>query len=187
MFNIRNTILIYAALFFMQFVAPPSAPAQESSDREYAIKAAFIYNFVKFVKWPERELHPPGNLTLCVTGADPFGPALEKLAEKSKTTENKLIVQRGVNPDGAAQCHLVFVGGPDGVHLERVLDAVKGKPVLTVGDSPGLAQKGVLINFFIEDNKVRFEINVGAARRSGLVVSSELLNLARIVEGGSGK
>ncbi|MBI4390128.1 MAG: YfiR family protein [Nitrospinae bacterium] len=186
LFNTRRSILIITALFFMQFAAAPPSSAQENP-REYAIKAAFIYNFVKFVRWPESAIQPSGALTLCVTGADPFGPLLEKLAEKSRATENKLTVRRGIGPEDAAQCHIVFVGDPDGDRLERVLDAVKGKPVLTVGDAPEFAHKGVAINFFIQDNKVRFEINVGAARRSGLAVSSELLNLARIVEGGPGK
>jgi len=155
-------------------------PAQEPSPTEYEVKAAFLYNFPKFVEWPPRRAAVENVLTLCVLGPNPFGKALEILQGKPVGT----MVWRVVLADSKTnlrECPVLFISASDSGNLSQILEGIKGAPVLTVGDTEGYAGRGVVVNFFLEDNKVRFEINVEASRLAGLTISSQLLKLARIV------
>jgi hypothetical protein len=147
--------------------------------REYEVKAAFLYNFARFVDWPAG-----GGVTLCLLGGDPFGGDIDIVAGKPVGT-SRLQVRRieGEQTDG---CQIVFVPASQAGRLARVLDGLKGRPVLTVGDAAGFAERGAVINFYLEQNKVRFEINIDAARRTGLPISSQLLRLARITHDRTG-
>lgn len=84
------------------------------------------------------------------------------------------------------ECSVLFISASDSGNLSQILEGIKGAPVLTVGDTEGYAGRGVVVNFFLEDNKVRFEINVEASRLAGLTISSQLLKLARIVPASGG-
>lgn len=144
---------------------------------EYQVKAAFLYNFARFVEWPA-QAHRPGELTLCIVGADPFGADINQVM--GKVVGNDRWSVRRVTSDMVTGCQLVFIGGAESSTLNKVLAGVRGRPVLTVTDSNGFAERGAVLNFYTEQNKIRFEINIDAARRSGLTISSQLLRLARI-------
>lgn len=164
-------------------LGPQNVFAQES--REYVLKAGFIYNFTKFIKWPEKianEIAIDG-LNLCVIGKDPFGRILTQLSQKAHSKGKKISIRRFQSSQEAPSCHILFISGSEKFQLQRILDKIEGLPILLIGDTPQYAQRGVGINFYIERNKTRFEINQKAVDRRGIKISSELLNLARIVEG----
>jgi len=158
------------------------ARAQSSFDREYLIKAAFLYNFLKFVEWPAEVLpEGTGTITVCLVGEDPFGEALESI--KGKTVKNKdLVIRRGQALQSLGACQLLFVSSSEKNRLPEIIGAVKGRAVLTVGELEGFTQRGGIVRFLIESNNVRFEINPDVAERMGLKISSRLLNLAKVVK-----
>lgn len=161
----------------------PPACAGAHVEREYAIKAAFLCHFARYVQWPEGVSKDP--FIIGVLGNDPFGALLDDLAAARAIGGSRLVVRRFRRQEDYTPCHILFVSGSEAERLEAALEKVKGSPVLTVGDTRGLARRGVAVNFLIERNKIRFEINPAAAKRAGLKISSKLLRLARSVrEGG---
>lgn len=150
------------------------SPAWADSTDEYRLKVAFLYNFVSFTEWPAM---PGATLTLCVYGLDPFGEDLDKLQGRT-VSGRTLAVRRSNSVDGLANCQVVFVSHAALANLPRVLDSLRGKPVLTVADSPGAARQGVILNMVTAQNRIQFAANLVAARDNGLVISSKLLRLA---------
>ena len=148
---------------------------------EYEVKAAFLYNFARFVDWPGRA---QGVVTLCLLTGDPFGGDIDIITGKP-VGGARLLVRR-IEVDQTAGCQMVFIPASQAGRFAHLLDGLKGRPVLTVGDAPGFAERGAVINFYLEQNKVRFEINIDAARRTGLPISSQLLRLARITHDRTG-
>jgi hypothetical protein len=152
--------------------------AQDQKPGEYQVKAAFLYNIAKFVQWSGMEADE--FLTLGILGEDPFSGTLDGL-EGKVVQGKKLLIQRFRSYRELRKIHMLFISPKEKENLSQILQAVKGSEVLLVGDTEGFAQKGVCINFYLEQQKVRFEINVDAARRAGLKISSNLLKLAKIV------
>lgn len=152
------------------------APAHAGSS-EYELKAAFIYQIAKFVEWPPSS----APLRLCVIGGNPFGAALETIRGKP-VNERKMEIRLLDTGAGLHDCTMLFVAAPAERHLERIVALSRGAGMLTLGDTEGFAQRGVMLNFFPEQGKLRFEINLEAARQGGVKISSKLLALARIVE-----
>ncbi|MBI4710040.1 MAG: YfiR family protein [Nitrospirae bacterium] len=138
-----------------------------------------MYNFAKFIEWPA---DAGASMNLCVYGEDPFGPALDSINDKL-VRDKKVVVKRIKYPQQLKPCQIIFISASEKEHLPQILDAVENLSILTVGDTNGFAHQGVVINFFIEDEKVRFEINPKAAEDAGLKISSKLLKLGRIVKG----
>ena len=162
--------------------ATPTAPAAAAAN-EYSVKAAFLYQFAKYVEWPAAAFDPPAGVShFCVFGDNPFGPVL------AQTLAGKLVHERPVQVEligrvGELQrCHLVFLPAAAAGSLPKVVAALGRRPVLLVGESAGFAERGGMINFIVEDGSVRFEINPRVASASGLRISSKLLELARIVD-----
>ena len=156
--------------------------AKASASREFRIKAAFLYNFAKFTVWPaEAFADAKAPLRLCVLGEDPFHGALAAL--EGRTAKNRPIVAgRLSSGDPLGQCHLLFVSASEHERLGTILKSLRGMPVLVVGDTPSFARSGGTIRLKIVSNKVRFEINVGAAQHAKLKIDSRLLKLGRIVD-----
>lgn len=177
--NLNNKKPIGKLLFAFLLVAP-GAGAQAAPPTEYEVKAAFLHNIAKFVEWPA-SAGAKGNLRLCILGRGLFGEAAGTLGGKpasGATWEVAPVAARA----NLRECRVLLIETSETAELQRVLDGIKGSPVLTVGDSEGYAEQGVMVNFYLEQNKVRFEINLASARRAGLNVSSQLLKLARIVQ-----
>ncbi len=154
------------------------------TDREYAIKAAYLYQFGRYVQWPDDTFpHDKAPLIIGVLGADPFGNVLAEIARTKQIDGRPIVVQRFASMADYTPCHILFVCSSAGP--EQTLDAIKEarkSPVLLVGEEPGFAQQGGTVNFFVDDNRVRFEINTDAAKQEQLKISSKLLSLAKIVE-----
>jgi hypothetical protein len=151
---------------------------------EYVVKAAFLYNFAKFVEWPAESFAGPASpIVFFVFGPDPFGDALKTL--KGKTANGRpIIVRYAANLGEVERCHLLFVSASEKANLPNILLNTKGWSILTVGDMHGFAQDGGIINMVKEEGRVGIEINMEAAQRSRLKISSKLLALAKIVTPG---
>ena len=150
------------------------APAWANDLPEYRLKAAFLYNFAAFTEWPAEV---GSTLALCIVGGDPFGAEIDPLHGK-KVGERSLAVQRKTTPESLKGCQIVFITTAAGGQLPRVLDAVRGQPVLTVADAPGAMQQGVMLNMAVAQGRITFEANLAAARSARLNLSSKLLRLA---------
>ena len=171
--------LLTTACLLLSAVLPAQTAQREAS--EYQVKAAFLYNFAKFVEWPDTAFtNPEAPMAFCVIGADPFGPSLDDL--QGKRVKNRPVsIQRIDAPADAQRCHVLFISSADNHRMAEITAAVKGSPVLVVGDAERFARRGGTIGFLAERNRVAFEINAGAAKGAGLTVSSQLLKLARTV------
>lgn len=167
----------YSIFFFLLFLCSPASPEAYEA-KEYEVKAAFIYNFAKFVEWPEGA--PDNVLQVCILGEDPFGKALDSLESKS-IGKRKVALNRLSSVKNSGSCHILFIASSEKRQLRSITQTLRSAKVLTIGDSEGFAKKGLIINLFMDKGKVRFEINLDAARRSGLSISPRLLELARIV------
>lgn len=150
------------------------AHAGDITAEEYRVKASFLFNFAAFTFWPEGGGE---TLSICVYGGDPFGSHLDALMDR-KVGERSVRVRRVGSVNALVDCQLVFVPRQMIGNLGRVLDGVDGQPVLTVADSPGALASGVVLNMDSSAGQIRFSVNLAAARRQGLGLSSKLLNLA---------
>jgi hypothetical protein len=166
--------------FLILFGVGKTVYGESPQQKEYAIKAAFLYNFAKFVEWPKESFENPKNVLLCVLGKNPFGSALHKMQGK-EIQGRKLKVTQTERAEDIGKYHIVFVGRSEKDDVAEILANLKGHSVLTVGDMEGFAHQGGMINFIMKQRKVRFEINADAAEQAGLKISSKLLKLATIV------
>jgi len=150
---------------------------------EYQVKAAFLYNFAKFVEWPAPAFKTAQDpIFVCVLGQNPFGKALEEVI-RAKSIEGRPVVFRQVTgAEEADACQILFVSSTEGKHFRSLYANLKPAGILTVGETQGFAANGGVINFKLDGGHVRFEINVDAAERAQLHISSKLLSLAQIVK-----
>ena len=174
--------LVLTAAMVWLAVGAPDLRAQASNPKEYQIKAIFLFNFIQFVEWPASAFDDAGApIRIGVLGDDPFDGALEAAVQGEKIRQRALVVQRAHRIGDLSGCHVIFVCRSERGSIGKIIPAVGDKPILTVGDMPDFAHWGGIINFYLEGQKVRFEINRVAAQRCGLKLSSQLLRLARIV------
>jgi YfiR/HmsC-like len=173
--------LVFAAWIVASGVT--SVFPQTEQAPEYQIKAAFLYNFAKFVEWPPA-VSPGANdpMEICVIGEDPFGNTLNQSIEGKTVSGHKLMIRRLKPAQDMKGCQVAFISSSEKNHLPSLLESLNGGGVLTVGETEGFAALGGVINFTMENDKVHFEINLDAAGRAGLKISSKLLLLARIVK-----
>jgi hypothetical protein len=154
----------------------------QSDPPEYQIKAAFLFNFVKFVDWPadtfKDEKQP---ITFCTVGQDPFRGTLDEVVSGKMSGNHSIRVQHYKLPQDILGCHILFIGSQQKKYIAAVLARLKHAPVLTVGDSEGFVQQGGIIGFVWEEDKLRFNINLGAARAAQLTLSSKLIYLANFL------
>jgi hypothetical protein len=160
-----------------------AAGAHAQALDEYQVKAAFLYNFVKFVEWPPHAFKsPPDRIAICILGRDPFGGALDD-AVNGKTFEGStFVVPRISEVRQANGCQILFVSASERKRMLAIIAELKGVGALTVGEMEGFAAQGGMINFRLEDGRVRLEVNVEAVERANLRISSKLLSLAQIVK-----
>jgi hypothetical protein len=152
----------------------PFGLAGEAENRlEYQVKAAFLFNFLKFVEWPPAAAGTPW--VIGVLGHDPFGEMLDETVRGKIVNGRRIDVRRYSQPGDVRDCNILFIGRGD---YERTgIPALAG--MLTVGEAPGFLKAGGAVNFNLDDNRVRFEIRPAAASAAGLHVSSQLLKLGR--------
>jgi len=163
-----------------------SGPAR-GAPKEYEVKAAYLYNFAKFVEWPAVAFEKPQTpYSICVLGSDPFGQFLDIAAAES-VQGRRMTVRRVGDVKGVAGCHILFVSASERRKLPDILDALGKFPTLTVGENDDFTRGGGCMRFFLLGDKVRFEINVQATERAHLKVSAKLLSLARVVGKAEGR
>jgi hypothetical protein len=150
--------------------------------REYQLKAAFLYNFAKFIDWPfEAFATADSEFIFCIIGVTPLDSILEKIAEDKTIQGRKPVVKRLSRHTEVRTCHILFIARSERSSLGEILELLEGCSAVSVSETASFAQQGGIIEFFISKNKLHFKINVDAAQRVGLTISSELLKLARIV------
>jgi hypothetical protein len=156
--------------------------AQKSKPKEYEVKATYLYNFARFVVWPATAAAAKSDaFAICVLGQDPFGPALDAIVA-GETIDGKAVSAKRVSkPQDAVGCRVLYISLSEDSRLKEVLAALDKAGVLTVSDIPLFAQRGGMIQFVQESNKVRFEVNLASAEGAGLSLSSELLKVATTV------
>lgn len=150
--------------------------------REYEVKAAFLFNFAQYVEWPAEAFQSPATpIIIGILGDDPFGEALDRIVRGETVRNRPIAIHRSRQIENLKHCHLLFVSKSERGRLARVFATLVGKHCLTVGETDRFAHNGGIINFRQQGANVRFEINLGAARQTGLTISSKLLRLASIV------
>ena len=184
----RKVVSLIAITCLLSAMALGShADSLDSSDSsEYLIKSGFIYNFAKLVQWPTTAFSQPDSpIVIGILGDDPFGATLDRIVADKKINGRALVVRRlkwSRDFKDVKDCNILFVSSSEKEHIDTVVEMMKLLPILTIGDAPGFARRGGIMNFTLEDNKVRFEVNVEAAKHADLTISSRLLTLARIVQ-----
>jgi len=175
--------LVAAALVFAVLAGER---AHAVAPTEYEVKAAFLYHFARYVEWPPDGLPPGGDVfVVTILGDDPFGPALDAALQGKTIRDRRLVVRRVTRPEDVGDSQILFIGDSATADLPRILHRIEASPILTVGEAPHFAERGGMIRFDKDRDRVGFEINVGSAERARLRISSQLLKLARIV--GAGK
>jgi hypothetical protein len=162
-------------------VAAQALWAQSPKFTDYDVKAAYLYNFGRFIEWPASVTAKSGSFTFCVLGQDPFGPALDTTLAGESIGGKGVSAKRISTPQEAAGCQIVFLSSAEDSRLNKIIEALDKEAVLTVSDMPQFSQRGGMIQFVLEGKKVRFEVNLAAAQRAGLTLSSELLKVATTV------
>jgi hypothetical protein len=187
----------------------PKAQADPATSLEYQVKAAFLYNFLQFVDWPEEKSADSNEpITIGIIGKDPFGDAFGSIKDKKvkggrgviikrfksfedlkKSTENDPASPKATpeaskpesdqETETLTKCHLLFICSSEQKNLKKIIDLLKDHSVLTVADMQGFLESGGIVNFVIEENKVGFEINIAAAEHAKLKIRSQLLRLAK--------
>jgi len=185
----RFGILMLVLGMSLNWTSWADAQAQDLADSsEYLIKAGFIFNFAKFVEWPAAAFaQQESPIVIGVLGTDPFGSIIDRIVEDKKIGTRGFVVKRLKwskelkDLKDLRDVKILFVSSSEKAHIDEIVQLVKGLPILTVGETPGFAERGGMIRFTLEDNRVRFEINVEAAREADLNISSRLLTLAKII------
>ena len=168
--------------FFLVFalVGSPFSARVQAQSNEYQVKAAFLYNFAKFVDWPAEAFGGSnGTLIIGVVGDDPFGGALDQAINGKSIGGRSLAVRRLKWGQDLRSCHILYISSSERKHLSQIIQSLRGASVLTVGDMGQFNQQGGIINFILEASKVRFEINSRGADQARLRISSKLLALAK--------
>lgn len=171
----RVAVLLLGCCF--TFATP--GRAQDVGPTEYQIKAAFLYNFVKFVQWPTQAYAGPTSpIVIGVLGENMFGDELEKAIQDKVINHHPLQFKKFDSVAEVTNCQVLFISASEKKGFAEILGALRGKSILTVGESSEFLRDGGMINFVIVDLRVRFQINNESARKAGLIISSDLLNLA---------
>jgi hypothetical protein len=156
-------------------------PAMAQKVSEYQVKAAYLFNFSKFLEWPRAafsDQHEP--FIIGILGKDPFGSYLDETITGETIMGHPMTVQRYRNIEEIKQCHILFINLPG--KTAEAIAALKGKNILTVGDDPDFSANGGMIRFYPENETIRLIINPGAAKDANLTISSKLLRIAKIYE-----
>jgi hypothetical protein len=176
---VRRTIVV-------ALLATARLDAQSGAVAEDNIKAAFLYNFAKYVEWPETAF-PTGAFRVCVVADAGFVKMVDDIIAGETLAGLPVMRRTPSSPDEARSCNILFVGRAEGRRADPLLVAVRGSHVLTVGDTADFLTHGGVVTFVREGDRVRFDVNVGEAQRAGLTISSRLLRVARRVSAGPGR
>jgi len=164
----------------LALLLPGSLPGQ-TPNVEYRIKAAYIFNFAKFVTWPSVAFAAPeAPIVIGILGKDPFGAELDQTVAGKAIEKRQLVVKRLTEADSWEGCHILFVASSERRRLPQILEKLGTASVLTVGEAEGFTEGGGMVQFVQHENNIRFEINLAAAEAARLKISSKLLQVATV-------
>ena len=167
------------SLSLIWLLAGSFAHAQQPQPTEYQIKAAFLYNFGRFVEWPKSAFATPTSpLVIGILGEDPFRDNLTRTISNKSVDTHPVVTKEFRSAADATNCHLLFISTSEKKKLPEILQSLKGTSVLTVGETDRFIETGGMINFVLEGTKIRFQINNDAAASAGLKISAKLMTLA---------
>ena len=182
----RYKAILLTLMFSTRLIAAPEAQAQEALS-EYQVKAAYLFNFLKFVEWPDESFADPlAPIVMGVVGENPFGTALPQVITGKTVQGRDLVIRVYRTGEDLRAAHILFISASERKKLPVILSGLRGSSVLTVGDMRGFLEAGGMIEFLNENDRVRFAINLTATAQARLKMSSKLLSLARVV-GGNGQ
>ena len=172
--------VLLRALVFSVVCSLSAAASQASDGKEYIVKAAFMYNFVKFVEWPGAlSVTTNPRVNICVIGENPFGAeARQVFAKVSSAALSLSVVEKGNWDGNTAGCHVAFISRSEESRLAGIMEQFKAKPVLTVSDIDNFAGRGGMIGFVTQENKIKLVVNTLSAANAGLRVDAQLLEIA---------
>lgn len=175
-------LLLLSDLILLACVPTTTCAFAQDAPSEYQVKAAVLFNLAKFVDWPVAAFATQQSpFNICILGDDPFGSALDQIVSGKKIEGRDVVVLRKRRTENLRICEILFVSRSEDKALGEVLNSMTGAMVLVIGESTDFAGRGGGIQFYMEDSKVRFRVNVDAVQRSHLVLSAKLLALAAIV------
>ncbi|MCU1286407.1 MAG: hypothetical protein JWO13_2757 [Acidobacteriales bacterium] len=175
---------LFSRLQLLVLLVPALATTSSAQARatEYQVKAAYLYNFGKFVSWPPAQTNDGDSFGVCVLGKDPFGSSLDATIANATVANKKIVAKRITSADEAVGCRIVFIGNSEAARLEKLLPSLNKMGALTVSDIPRFINRGGMIQFVLNENRIRFEVNLTPAETAGLTLSSELLKVAASVK-----
>lgn len=172
-----HTVQFFIHVILLIGMYQGTAAALETAE-EYEIKAAYLFNLGNFVKWPEPFL--PNNLEICLLGEDPFGSNLELVAKKERKIQNKPVLVRRLNSlMELGECAILFISSSEQANLTTLLNKLKGKPILTVGDSEQFVALGGMVQFYQREGKIRLMVDPQTFEEHNLKPSSQLMRIAQ--------
>jgi hypothetical protein len=172
--------LLLAALLSVSSIRLSAQPGPPAAERE--VKAAFLYQFGRYVEWPSDQERASSSFVICVLGEDPFGVALDAIVKGKIVSGRPVAIKRILVPSESQDCRILFVSRSEDDRLPAILKALEQRTVLTVGEGTQFTRRGGMVAFTSEDKKVRFAVNLAAAEAAKLRLSSQLLRLAVSVE-----
>ena len=177
---------VVAFVLVLCWMAPhPAAAASRAQASESDVKAAFLYHFTKYIEWPPAAFHGPSDpFRMCVLADEEFIRSVAAIVEGESVLSRPLLLVVPRRAD-LPRCHILFIGRQEAARAVALLAAVAGQPVLTVGETPEFLDQGGIVNFDVDNHRVRFDLHLESAFRCGLTVSSKLVRVARQVREGS--
>jgi hypothetical protein len=177
-----DRLALTAAVMVWVLTGVPGAHSQQAKPNEYQVKAAYLYNFGRFIQWPGGATTAKGEpFTICVLGRDPFGAMLNAVLADETINGRSVVAKRIPAPEDAVDCRILFISSSEVSQLKHILAALDSAKTLTVSDMPQFSRRGGMVQFILEGNYVRFEVNLTPAEHAGLTLSSDLLKLATSV------
>jgi len=175
--------IVLAGIAIVGGVLPvPLACAQNPKPTDYQVKAAYLYNFGRFVEWPATlTAAKSGEFSICVLGEDPFGAALDATLAGEMIGNQKVVARRISSPHESVDCQILFISASEANRLNKIMDSLDKTAVLTVSDIPKFSQHRGMIQLVLEGSRIRFEVNLTATQHAGLTLSSELLKVATAI------
>jgi len=176
----RWTLFRWLTALYVTLCLAPALPAQ-TAPKEYEIKAAFIYRLTQFMEWPtNRFASSKEPILLCIAGNDPFGGAIDTVLRDQKIGERHIHIKRleTASPASHTNCHLLFLGSSLVPESDKIIPSLTVHSVLTIGEDENFTKKGGHVRLYLQENKLRFEVNIAALERSGLKLHSQVMKLA---------
>jgi hypothetical protein len=177
--RLTNKNFYFVLFFFLLFFKTVNPANALNIADEYDLKESYVYNFLKFVSFPASQQKE--YIEICLAGENPFGKKIFKLSEKT-IDGKKLIVSEKEIDDSIKSCDVIFISKNQDKKISKILEIINNHPVFSISESQGVSEPGCVLNFYVENERLRFEINVAAVKKAGLTIDSRLLNLAKIIK-----